>query len=242
MCAHTHRYPFDYQTVVIQFTIKNMDLGNCVGGAASGTGPLSKMGFVDDASASKALLPSNNEWYLDGSYDQAVQFERLPSSGDNYLGERCQMSVKIKRNPTVFTVKNIFMTILVVEGALLTSVFMHPDDHIGDRSACLFIAFLILVTNMQTDLGLGRLSELIWLDWFNLIQLGLVLVAVAETMIVHQMLKRQKDMLATNVDLSSRTVMPFVLYPGVTGATLIGFLDTSVGGALLAAAVVVSVS
>ena len=69
-----------------------------------------------------------------------------------------------------------------------------------------------------------------------------MLHAKPTTDFVHQMLKRQKDMLATNVDLSSRTVMPFVLYPGVTGATLIGFLDTSVGGALLAAAVVVSVS
>ena len=129
----------------------------------------------------------------------------------------------------------------MVLGALLTSVFMHPDDHIGDRSACLFIAFLILVTNMQTDLGLGRLSTLIWLDCFNLIQLALVLVAVTETMVVHQMLKKQRDMLATNIDLSSRTVLPFVLYPGVTVATLIGFVDIPLGVALLAVAIVVSI-
>jgi hypothetical protein len=56
------------------------------------------------------------------------------------------------------------MTILVVEGALLTSVFMHPKDHICDRSACLFIAFLILVTNMQVTC---RCSGLLLWQWHS---------------------------------------------------------------------------
>ena len=41
---------------------------------------------------------------------------------------------------------------------------------VGDRCAVLFIAFLILITNMQVDLGLGALTQLLWIDIFNIIQ------------------------------------------------------------------------
>ena len=50
------------------------------------------------------------------------------------------------------------------------ALLLHPEEYIGDRAAVLFIAFLILVTNMQVDLGLGVVSELLWVDVFNLVQ------------------------------------------------------------------------
>jgi hypothetical protein len=48
----------------------------------------------------------------------------------------------------------------------------------------LFIAFLILVMNFSTDLGLGQISQLMFLDFFNLSQLALVLIAVCESVTV----------------------------------------------------------
>ena len=39
--------------------------------------------------------------------------------------------------------------------------WMHPEDLVGDRFAVLFIGFLILITNVQTDLGLGAHTQLL---------------------------------------------------------------------------------
>ena len=35
----------------------------------------------------------------------------------------------------------------------------------GDRCAQLLVAVLIIITTLQTDIGLGNLSYLIWVDW-----------------------------------------------------------------------------
>eukprot|EP00966_Prymnesium_polylepis_P224309 5188766-Prymnesium_polylepis.2 len=58
----------------------------------------------------------------------------------------------------------MFMTVIVVMGSILTAQSLDLDDHVGDRCAVLFIAFLILVTSMQTDMGLGELTDLLWID------------------------------------------------------------------------------
>ena len=124
-------YPFDKQVLTTVFAVPDLDIQNCEGGGASTTGPLSRMGITDDESATDALLPANNEWRLDGSYDTAVSFTRLISKGDFYMGERCQMEIKIKRNPIVFSVKNIGMTVRSgrSDHAHLTST-PHPITHV----------------------------------------------------------------------------------------------------------------
>ena len=58
-------------------------------------------------------------------------------------------------------------------------MLLHPEEYIGDRAAVLFIAFLILVANMQlSDLGLGKVTALMWIDCFNIIQLVMVFFAL----------------------------------------------------------------
>ena len=74
----------------------------------------------------------------------------------------------------------------------------------------------------------------------HLLQLLLVLVAVFETMLVHYMLKKQRDMLAINVDLSSRVVLPCVLYPAITISTLICFVHMRLGVLMLVIGICVS--
>lgn len=50
-------------------------------------------------------------------------------------------------------------------GSILTALAMHPGEHVGDRAAVLFIAFLIALTNMATtDLGLGKITYLLWVE------------------------------------------------------------------------------
>ena len=110
---------------------------------------VSDMGLTED-NAATLLLPETKEWYLDGSLEDSLTF--TPHEG----GSICQMHMKIRRNMTVYLVKNLMLTVLLVLGSLLTTLFLHPEDMVGDRTNVLFIAFLILITNMQTDLGLGR--------------------------------------------------------------------------------------
>ena len=55
-----------------------------------------------------------------------------------------------------------------------------------------------------------------WIDCFNLVQLALSLLAVAETMIVHYIFSHNMDKLAFHIDASCRVTFP-VLYLFVTG-------------------------
>jgi len=61
-------------------------------------------------------------------------------------------------------------------------------------------------------------------------------------MVVHQMLKNQQDMMATNIDLTSRIVLPYLLYPAVTASTLICFLNMTVGSVLCGVGILVSIT
>ena len=55
----------------------------------------------------------------------------------------------------------------------------------------------------------GRLSYLIWLDYFNLIQLVLVLVCVAETVIVHQRIKKKEMIQGMYIDKACASMLPY---------------------------------
>mmetsp|Transcript_14315 Transcript_14315/g.42586 ORF Transcript_14315/g.42586 Transcript_14315/m.42586 type:complete len:269 (+) Transcript_14315:224-1030(+) len=214
----------------------------------------------EEVTLDEVLLPATGEWLLDGDLEDAVRdreilttfrapftltqasvffaqiwlFHELDDEGNPKL-HTCKVEVYIRRNPMVYFTKGVLLTIAVVLGSLLTAGYLHPEEHIGDRCAVLFIAFLILITNMQTDLGLGRLSALLWLDIFNLVQLMLVLVACAETILVHNLLKRQEDLLATSIDFASRHVFIWGIYPVVTISTLLVFLQRETAGWLFCA-------
>ena len=47
---------------------------------------------------------------------------------------------------------------------LFCGLWLHPEEMMGDRLAAILVAMLIVVTSLQSDLGLGKLSYLIWVD------------------------------------------------------------------------------
>jgi hypothetical protein len=152
---------------------------------------------------------------------------------------KCEITMIADRDPVVFIFRALVTTIIVVFGSLLTAIFMHAEEHSGDRASVLYIAFLISLTNMATtNLGLGKVSTLLWYDLFNLSQLLLSLVAVAETMVVHLLFKHNAGKLATHIDSVCRQTLP-ALYIGVTaGIFIYGIgrgreLYTSVGFAIM---------
>jgi hypothetical protein len=65
----------------------------------------------------------------------------------------------------------------------------------------------------------------LWIDLFNLTQLALVLVSVAESVLVHYLLKTQRDRLAMSIDRILRITLPWLLYPVVTLATILYGLE-----------------
>ena len=115
------------------------------------------------------LLPPTGEFVFHLPLDEAVRVEHMrdPATGAPQR-DTCELLLVVKRNAAVFVFRTIVTTVIVVLGSIVTALFMHPDDHAGDREAVLFIAFLITVTNIQTtETGLGKVTTLLWLDLFN---------------------------------------------------------------------------
>jgi hypothetical protein len=132
---------------------------------------------------------------------------------------------------------------------------MNPEELIGDRFSVLFIAFLVLVTSMQTDLGIGKVSTMLWVDLcidtcsdrtpdsramlsyhscdraialaVNLVQLTMVLLAVAESLCVHYLLKTNRPAVAINFDQVMRKAILLGMYPVTTVAVFLWGLEQS---------------
>ena len=215
---------------------------NCYGGGRSSEVirdmKLNETTFRDgeEVSLDELLLPATGEWQLDGDLEDAISFDHAMDATGVAMLNTCKMALRVKRKPNVYFVKGIVLTVAVVLGSLLTAGYLHPEEHIGDRCAVLFIAFLILVTMLQTDIGLGRLSRLLWVDVFNVIQLLLVLVACAETMVVHTLFRQQRNTLATHIDKASRLFLAWVIYPTVTIGSFMWFLDLEAEGTIVVVA------
>lgn len=221
-------YPFDHQVMEWLMSVgtaagNDVFLFTCYGGGR--TSPVINNSMdLSVVDLNSVFLPASSEWMLDGDLEDAVTFSHPTENGEPVLN-RCVINVKIYRNPVVYFLKGLVLTISVVLSCLLVAGYLDPHECIGDRCGCLFIGFLILVTNMQTDIGLGRVANLLWLDIFNLIQLALVLVSCLETMVVHNLIKQSRVALATHIDQSARVIIPWGLYPVVTLASIFGFTD-----------------
>ena len=152
-------YPFDAQTITFDFEIEGgARIQNC---DKSANGFLQVPGLTD-ATANQLLLPSTGQWRLRNSINDSVEVFH-PVETNVLFGTaavntaRCSLRVHVTRNPRVFVLKSLVMTVTVVFASLLSAFFM-SFELMGDRFAVLFLAFLIIVTNMQSDLGLGHIS------------------------------------------------------------------------------------
>ena len=81
---------------------------------------------------------------------------------------------------------------------------------------------------MNLDLGLGKVTYLMWLDMFNLLQILCVVAGVLESVAVHYLLKTQHDRLAITLDRVLRIAIPGIVYPLLTIAGfVVGISQTS---------------
>ena len=254
-------FPFDRQTIVIEIVIDGADLYTCRAHDA-----LAIMGLTTE-NAPTALLPNTGTWILEGGLDAIT----LRHPTDEFTGEpvreRCLVEIKIQRDWAVFFVKQIATMLLVTAGGLM-ALFMQPGDLFGDRCAQIVVSVLIVLTSMQMDIGLGKLSYLICiraaartpdartrpsrivgllthaglasagagLDYFNIMQLLVLLVALFQTMVLHRLDHAQHSDLVIMYDHVFRVLIPILLWPCATfGMILLGLMtDKSVGRVLLA--------
>ena len=213
-------YPFDQQILKLRFQVEGAHLYTCSNATAlQDMLPMDQIAIMENK-----LLPLTREWLLAGSPTSSLKMHH-PTVDGEVKYDMCDFELQISRSFLVFFVKSMITTLVVVGGSLITALFMHPDELAGDRCAVLFIAFLILVYNMQVDLGLGALTQLLWLDVFNIIQCCMVLFALAESSLVHILLKTQRDSIAIQIDKVLRITIPWMLYPIVTASTILWGLE-----------------
>jgi len=217
-------FPFDRHVIRIEYVVAGADLYTC-----KGRDGLAIMGLTAENALDK-LLPTTGTWFLDGEFNEAVTLHHpVNILTGQPKREFCIVEIAIKRNWIIYFVKQI-CTMLLCTAAGLMALLMQPGDLLGDRVGLILIAILIVITTLQNDIGLGNLSYLIWVDFFNLMQLMVLLIALGQTMIIHRLDHGKKSDLLVFFDKVSRVVIPCLLYPAsVVGMILLGLQDYTPG-------------
>ena len=138
-------FPFDVHDIVMRASLPSSDIFNC------------SSSFF---SAHSVLLPSTDEWAFHGDESVTLSHPTDANTGQP-IYDQCELRIKVVRRAFVFMVKQLFISIVVAYGGIL-SLYMHPAEHTGDRGALVVVSALIIITAMQTDKGLGTLTCLSW--------------------------------------------------------------------------------
>lgn len=95
----------------------------------------------------------------------------------------------------------------------------------------ILLSTMVLISlKSNTDLGLGTLTYLIWIDYLKMCQFAILLSAVVETALVHHIGGKGDVPKALRVDRTARILLPFVLYPYIVFCMiLIGFQQIIAG-------------
>jgi len=209
-------YPFDIQDFQVRF-----DLGQHVNAFTCNSlldDPASKLAQLQADGELASVLPTTNEYQLRGlgavTVAHPIGPDGLPLTG------KCDLIFRVRRDSSIVFLKVIIPTIIIVYVGLL-SVFLSADDHTGDRAALLSVSILICMINLERDHGLGKLMYSTWFDMFNLIQLGMQMIALLESLLEHRLIKtcREAESLLLN-----KVWAPFVIfgaYPVLTVCILL---------------------
>ena len=184
---HFFYYPFDQQTILLSVKVDGAHLYGCHGTGADS--PVLAVLELNEENKNELLLPPTGEWVIPGSLSDYVSVAHPDDRYGRQILSKCEVRITAKRNPIVFIFRALatnvswgtqthqtlgivpFLTssrrgqIIAMFGSIMTALAMHPGEHVGDRAAVLFIAFLIALTNMATtDLGLGKITYLLWVE------------------------------------------------------------------------------
>lgn len=132
----------------------------------------------------------------------------------------CDITLNVERSWFIVFLKIIFPSVLIVYLGLC-SVFLSASDHSGDRAALLGVSILISMINLERDLGLGKLMYATWFDEFNIVQLGVQVIALLEGLLEHKFIcwGLEAECLCLNKIWAMYVML--IMYPVVTTAVLL---------------------
>ena len=90
---------------------------------------------------------------------------------------------------------------------------MSAKDHTGDRAALVLVSALILMVNFQTDLGLGRITYLVWWDVFNLGSLAVLIFVLFIIILEHRLIEHGDALAAVGINKAVSTTTVVAVYP-----------------------------
>ena len=138
----------------------------------------------------------------------------------------------------VFLTKNILILVSAVLAALCALMLNPNGGLIGARLGFLMSAMIAISVRTTVDLTpiLGRVTEMLGLDYFNLFQYFVVLISIIETAILHSLIRVGYLGVALRIDNVFRVMIPFVFYPVFLVCFVIGATTANAGlGAAIAA-------
>lgn len=181
-------FPFDKHVLRFRISVAAGNIWNCEHAL------LDDDGAALDEQAAKELLPSSGEWEVDKSREPYVHSAHV--AGDP---SECEVSVRLQRKYQVFVIKHLSISVLVAYSGI-AALFISAKDHTGDRTALILVAALIVTNSFQADLGLGSLHYLVWWDYFNLMQMGVLVLTLLIALYEHQLIVATQESLALAVN------------------------------------------
>ena len=206
--------PFDVQTIRLDISVPGATL-SCDAIAAQ----IAELPVSD-------IVPASSPWILSGAITATHPSESLTS--------RCLVEVPVQRDSTVYVVQRLIPLMLIGGGALF-ALFINPTaaPAPGARMGILLSTMVLISLKSNSDLGLGTLTYLLWIDLLKMCQFAILLSAVVETALVHHISGKGNIPKALQLDRTVRIILPFVLYPWIVGCmVLIGFEDRLPGMAI----------
>ena len=104
---------------------------------------------------------------------------------------------------------------------------------VGGRFFGSIIAMVLVANRAAVNLQaeLGKVTQLLWVDYFYSFQFVTCLISCIETATVHHLVRSGKESLALRVDQVFRVLMPFVVYPlSVAGLLIWAAFEAPVAG------------
>lgn len=97
----------------------------------------------------------------------------------------------------------------------LFSMYLSAADHTGDRIAAIMVSILILMVNFQSDLGIGKITYLVWWDVFNLVSMGVLALVMLEALYEHLLITSDQEAKCLIINRVLRVAFSAFIYPSV---------------------------
>jgi len=131
--------------------------------------------------------------------------------------------IPISRKWLSFFMSNLLPSVIIVLGGL-SALFLDPTAPplVGGRTALTIIAML---TSVSIARSAPRYPYFMWMDALTLFSLALLLIGLAETMYVHQLIRGGRKAEGLAIDSTFRFVLPAVYLFSIVSIVVYAFLS-----------------